>query len=556
MDFLLTYLEKLHTRLLQSFVAMDLLSWFASIPSTLKAHPEIFFSIASFFLLYIYRLKRSRSVPVNWPFIGMLPAMVAHVHHLHDYGAKILAASGMNFTFKGPWFTGMELFMTCDPANVNHVFNTHLPIYPKGEEFREMFEIFGESLLTTDDEKWKAQRKMIHNLMINRNFRAYELHISRNKVEKGLVPILNRFAEEKKIVDLEDLFTRLTFDTIFDMALGVDPGSLSPEFPIHPLAEALDVASEVIFHRHLVPKSWWKVMKWLNIGKERKLAIAGEKMDKFVKETIAKRREYISKNRCDQDDCKDEHAVPRADFLTTYMIQTPEDGKKPADIEEFYEFLHSNAKSLVLAGRDTTGAAMAWFFWLLCKNPRVQQKIVEELKANWPEVEDETSRNKNTPFDHDGLSKLVYLYAALCECLRLYPTVAVQRKSAIKTDVLPSGHTVHPGTVLIFHLYSMGRMEEIWGKDCLEFKPERWILDNGELKYEPSYKFFAFNSGPRICLGKEMSINKMKTIVAAMLYNFQIEIVEGHVVEPKLSVIMHMKNGLKARIIKKEKRGW
>ncbi|XP_072956548.1 noroxomaritidine synthase 3-like [Typha angustifolia] len=531
---------------------MDLINWFASIPTILKAHPEILVSIASFFLLYIYRVNRSSSVPVNWPLIGMFPAMAAHVHHLHDYGVKILAASGMNFTFKGPWFTGMELFVTCDPANVNHVFNTHLSIYPKGEDFYEIFEVFGESLLTTDGEKWKAQRKMIHNLMINRNFRAYELHVSRSKVEKGLIPILNRFAEEKKVIDLEDLFMRLTFDTVSDMVLGVDPGCLSPEFPSHPFAEALDVAAEAIFHRHLIPKSWWKVMKRLNIGKERKLAIAGEKMDKFVAETIAKRREFISKKKHDQT----EQAVPRADLLTTYMTQLAENEKNSAEIEQFHQFLHANAKNLVLAGRDTTGASTAWFFWLLSKNPRVQKKIIEELKANWPEVEDETSCNTNTPFDNDGLLKLVYLQAALCECLRLYPTVAVQRKAAIKTDVLPSGHTVYPGTILIFHLYSMGRMEKIWGKDCMEFKPERWIKDNGELKYEPSHKFFAFNSGPRICLGKDISLNKMKTIVAAMLYNFRIEIVEGHVVEPKLSVVMHMKHGLKARIIKKEKRGW
>ncbi|KAI4969055.1 hypothetical protein ZWY2020_046385 [Hordeum vulgare] len=89
----------------------------------------------------------------------------------------------------------------------------------------------------------------------------------------------------------------------------------------------------------------------------------------------------------------------------------------------------------------------------------------------------------------------------------------------------------------------MGRMEE-WGKDCMEFRPERWITDDGKLRYEPSYKFIAFNTGPRTCLGKEVAFTQMKAVAAAVLWNFVVEAVPGHVVEPKLSVILHMKNGL------------
>ncbi|XP_073365557.1 noroxomaritidine synthase 3-like [Aegilops tauschii subsp. strangulata] len=89
----------------------------------------------------------------------------------------------------------------------------------------------------------------------------------------------------------------------------------------------------------------------------------------------------------------------------------------------------------------------------------------------------------------------------------------------------------------------MGRMEGVWGKDCMEFRPERWVTDDGKLRYEPSYKFIAFNAGPRTCLGKEVAFTQMKAIAAAVLWNFAVEAVPGHSVEPKLSVILHMKNG-------------
>ena len=97
-------------------------------------------------------------------------------------------------------------------------------------------------------------------------------------------------------------------------------------------------------------------------------------------------------------------------------------------------------------------------------------------------------------------------------------------------------------------LYTMGRMEFIWGKDCLEFKPEIWITEKGKLKVEPSYKFMAFNSGPRICLGKEVAFTQMKSVAATLLFNFHFQVLEGHPVTPTLSIILLMEKGLKVRV--------
>jgi cytochrome P450 len=104
----------------------------------------------------------------------------------------------------------------------------------------------------------------------------------------------------------------------------------------------------------------------------------------------------------------------------------------------------------------------------------------------------------------------------------------------------------------------MGRMEGVWGKDCAEFRPERWLSEEAagtkkkKLRYEPSYKFISFNAGPRTCLGKEMAFVQMKTAAAAVLWNFAVELVPGHVVKPKLSIILHMKDGLAVRVRRRD----
>ena len=144
----------------------------------------------------------------------------------------------------------------------------------------------------------------------------------------------------------------------------------------------------------------------------------------------------------------------------------------------------------------------------------------------------------------------MYLHGALCESLRLFPPAALEHKAPMQPDILPSGHHLARNGKLILSFYSVGRMESVWGKDCLEFKPERWISPSGKIKHEPSYKFPAFNAGPRTCLGKEMAFAQMKMVAAAILHRYRIKVVEGHVVSPRDSIILQMKNGLRVSLTK------
>lgn len=143
----------------------------------------------------------------------------------------------------------------------------------------------------------------------------------------------------------------------------------------------------------------------------------------------------------------------------------------------------------------------------------------------------------------------MYLHGGICEALRLYPPVAFEHKSPVKADVLPSGHAVDEQARIILSFYSMGRMEGIWGEDCLEFRPERWFSGRGGIRREPSYKFPAFNAGPRTCLGKEMGIIQMKMVVIAVVCHYRVELVKGHKVCPSDSIILQMKYGLKVRLL-------
>ncbi|MCL7026598.1 hypothetical protein MKW94_010330 [Papaver nudicaule] len=68
---------------------------------------------------------------------------------------------------------------------------------------------------------------------------------------------------------------------------------------------------------------------------------------------------------------------------------------------------------------------------------------------------------------------MVYIHASLCESMRLYPPVPIDSKEAASDDILPDGTIVMKGMRVSYSPFAMGRMENLWGSDCNEFKPER-----------------------------------------------------------------------------------
>jgi hypothetical protein len=71
-------------------------------------------------------------------------------------------------------------------------------------------------------------------------------------------------------------------------------------------------------------------------------------------------------------------------------------------------------------------------------------------------------------------------------------------KYCFSDDTLPDGYAVKKGDMVNYQPYPMGRMTFLWGADAEEFRPERWLDDNGVFVPESPFKFTAFqvtNSG-------------------------------------------------------------
>ncbi|XP_051223424.2 alkane hydroxylase MAH1-like [Lolium perenne] len=508
---------------------MEVVSWW--VLGFLGKYPaEIMASLACVVLM-LFRCHRRDGLPTNWPVVGAMPAITVNAGRVHDWLTEFLrAAPGMSHVIRGPLGSPIDVLVTANPEDVAYIFTANFGNYPKGEEFAVLFDVLGDGIFNADGESWAFQRRKAHALLSDGNFRATVAVSTARKLHNGLVPLLDGFVSAGAVVDMQDVFMRLTFDLTAMFVFGVDPGCLAADFPRVPFAAAMDDAEEVLFYRHVTPIAWLRVQTYLNIGHHKKMNQARQVLDASIAEFVSLRRE-----RAAGADATGGETDDGADLLTLYLACQAEVGKEGA---EFDRFLRDTTLNLMIAGRDTTSSALTWFFWLISNHPDVEEKILAELHEHPP-----SGQHRNTA----ELKRLVYLHAALSESLRLYPPVPFEHKAAVRPDTLPSGVAVGTTRRVIVSLYSMGRMESVWGKDCLEFRPERWLNKAGRLRHQPSYKFVAFNVGPRTCLGRELAFSQMKAVVAAVVPRFRME-VAGTEAIPKLSIILHMKDGLKVRV--------
>ncbi|KAG9130203.1 hypothetical protein Leryth_004230 [Lithospermum erythrorhizon] len=503
---------------------------------------ELLIACLVFITIHSIRQKKYQGLP-NWPLVGMLPSLIIGVRHdLYEWISEVICRMNGTFVFKGPWFTNLNCVVTADPRNLEYLLKTKFSNFPKGEYFRNSVkDLLGDGIFGADDEIWQRQRKTASLEFHSAKFRQLTTESLLQLVHERLLPVLEDSIKQDAPVDLQDILLRLTFDNVCMIAFGVDPGCLSPGLPDIPFAQAFEAATETTTARFVTPTLVWKTMRFLNLGTERTLRQSIRGVDEFAQEVIRTRKKELA---LETEDIKQ-----RTDLLTVFMRQKDERELPLPD-----KFLRDVCVNFILAGRDTSSVALCWFFWLLNKHPDVEEKILAEI-CNIVNKRQNVSSEYNEDdliFKPEEVKKMEYLHAALSESLRLYPSVPVDHKEVLEDDVFPDGTILKKGTKVIYAIYTMGRMEAIWGLDCREYKPERWIRD-GRFMSESAYKFTAFNGGPRLCLGKDFAYYQMKFVAASILYSYHFTVVKDHTVAPKMALTMYLKHGLKVQLSRREK---
>ncbi|PON60489.1 Cytochrome P450, E-class, group I [Parasponia andersonii] len=459
------------------------------------------FSLFSF-LVFILRLKPWCNCHVCRAFLGA--TWSTEFGNLCDWYTHLLKSS-LTGTFH---VHVLGNTITANPENVEYILKTRFDNYPKGKPFSTILgDLLGRGIFNVDGDTWRFQRKMASLELGSSSVRSYAFEIVASEIRNRLIPILAEAAAVKEpkntaVLDLQDVFRRFSFDNICLFSFGLDPGCLGLSMPISEFAAAFDLASKISAERAVTASPIvWKIKRFLNIGSEKKLKEAVKMVDSLAMEMIRHRREMGFSD--------------QKDLLSRFMASVDDDN-----------YLRDIVVSFLLAGRDTVSAGLTSFFYLISGHPEVERAIREESdRVVGPDSGDVASFGK--------MRDMHYLHAAVYESMRLFPPVQFDSKFCKEDDVLPDGTFVRRGTRVTYHPYAMGRMERIWGPDCLEFKPERWLKD-GVFTPVCLYKYPVFQAGLRVCLGKELAIMEMKSVVLALIRRFDIR-VAGPNREPRFS---------------------
>ncbi|XP_031489183.1 cytochrome P450 94A2-like [Nymphaea colorata] len=433
--------------------------------------------------------------PKCHPIVGSGISFLANAHRLPQYFTDLIRESPTHTIQFRRLFVPISI-VTANPANVEHMLKTKFHNYPKGPNSHSvLYDLLGNGIFNADGETWKVQRKVASHEFNTRSLRKFVETAVKSEISGRLIPLFTSAAAGKTVLDLQDVLQRFAFDNICKVAFGSDPSCLDLNLPPSEFTSAFNLAVRISSERFRVSSPLvWKIKAALGVGTERQLRDAIRVVDDYARNLICERRQNPVTSPEDSD------------LLSRFMSSS--DGDE--------EFLKDMIISFLLAGMDTTSAALTWFFWLVSNHKRVEEEVLKEI-----------SSIKAEAFGFDEAKEMHYLHAAICESMRLYPPVPTDGKFAAEDDVLPDGTVVPKGAKVIYAPYAMGRLELFWGKDWEEFRPERWLQEEGEggnrrFVNEDPYKYPVFQAGPRVCLGKEMAFIQMKCIAATVLRDFRV----------------------------------
>ncbi|KAH9960412.1 cytochrome P450 [Russula dissimulans] len=175
--------------------------------------------------------------------------------------------------------------------------------------------------------------------------------------------------------------------------------------------------------------------------------------------------------------------------------------------------LQHEALVLFAAGSHTVGTTLMIGAYHLLRSPDMKQRVVEELLAAWPVLDQ--------PPSYEELEKLPFLASTFDQTLRIaVPTPAGLPRVVPPSGAVISGTKIPGGAVVSQSALFVSFSEEVFERPH-EFLPDRW-LQPGSKSLENW--IVVFSKGPRSCIGINLAYCEIYLTLAYLFRRFDLRL--------------------------------
>jgi cytochrome P450 len=359
---------------------------------------------------------------------------------------------------------GVYDYVINHPDDIKHVLLSNHRNYTKGQGMDRVKILLGNGLMTSEGDFWRRQRRMMqpdfHRRVIDKLGRLI------HEVNEKFAERWAAHAARGEPINLLDDLSELTLEIVLRSIFGDDLERLEGELGANPF--------EVVAKEQ---------------NRDLKFAFRFRSLAKLVNGLIERRRR--------------ENAQPE-DFLAMLMAARDRENDAPMSDKELID----EVLTLIVAGHETTAAALTWTWYLLSRHP-------DSAAA----LEAEADRTADGVLGLETAESLTFAHQVAQEALRLYPPGWLFTRRTLEGDEL-GGYPVAPRTDVFISPYTLHRHPEFWSEPE-EFKPERFAGIDAKERHR--FAYIPFSVGPRHCIGENMAMFEMLIHVNRMARRFRLK---------------------------------
>jgi len=368
-----------------------------------------------------------------------------------------------------------RVYLLSAPEAIARVAVTNRANYVKGISYEALRVPIGDALLTADGELWRRRKRRLLPLFSRRALLAQVPTVV--AAAEAFADAWAPRAAAGQAFDVVPEMNRLAFDVIGRILLGTALGAAMRDIE-GDVAEASEWVARRT--RALVP-----LPVGLPTPRNRRFAVARRRIERFADGVIAGGR-----------------AGGRGGGLVDLLVDDS-DGEEPLDDEA----LRREVIALLMAGHQTTGAALAWTWHVLAHAPAVADAVAAEAAAVLGDG----------PVGAPELDRLTYTEQVVKEVMRLHPPGWAFTRTPLADDEV-CGHRLPAGAVVLVSPYANHRDPRRW-EEPERFDPERF--EPARAARRPPHAFIPFGVGSTACIGKQLAMMETKLVVATLARRFR-----------------------------------